>query len=105
MKSKSTSSYFGSYASLKAAELDAEEANREQKNGQDDWEPEEKAPKAIVELSKLDGAIFQARQALMKVTFIANSNPWKDIQSALHESLDHLNKAGQLVNHYKDSVK
>ncbi len=42
VKSKSTGSYFGAYASKKAAEADAQVANEEQKNSADDWAPEEK---------------------------------------------------------------
>ncbi len=42
VKSKSSGSYFGRYASQKAAQCDAEVANEEKKNGMEDWEPEEK---------------------------------------------------------------
>ncbi len=41
VKSKSSGSYFGKYATMKAAEIDAEEANEEKKYEKADWEAEE----------------------------------------------------------------
>lgn len=74
VRSKSSGSYFGSYATRKAAEYDAEDANTESKNDMDDWEPEEKGPPMetlpddVAEpMANVETALKSLRKAVAKV--------------------------------------
>ena len=64
--SKGSGSFFGSYISKTAADEDATAANLEQKNGMDDWEPEEKeaAPEALSE--EVEMSLKALRKSLVK---------------------------------------
>jgi hypothetical protein len=76
VKSKSGGSYFGSYASLKAAEADAEEANEEVKYGKSDWEPEEKEEEGIPD--EVEEAFKTIRRALRRKAGGKEAELYKD---------------------------
>lgn len=58
IKSKSTGSFFGTYATRKAADADAVAANDAQKHGADDWEV---APKSVKQKDIDDDPKAEAR--------------------------------------------